>query len=640
MKINSILKWGRYVFPSKKTLLIITISAFFLITNFLITGASNVPNEASQKEIITGTITDITTGEPIIGANIVVKGTTIGVMSDADGKFSIEVPAPDAEIVISYIGYISETLVLKGQNNNIKLAPDITKLDEIVVVGYGTTKKRDISTSIASISSDKLSDRVVTGFNQAIAGKLPGVRVSSTNAAPGGGQSIIIRGIGSINASAAPLYVVDGMPLPDTYNKNEDPINFINTNDIESIEVLKDASATAIYGARASNGVILVTTKRGKKGKPTVNLTASRGVESMMKKMELLSRDEFNQYLEDSRSQAYILEDPYLWDDNRRSWSWNDPYDVRIANWTARNASTNIVGDPKRQRWITVIDEVKNNPNYVDWQDEITRPGVIQEYQLSANGGNESVTYMVSGGYYDQEGLVKSSGYKRFTARANVDLKINKNLKFGINLAPSFETFDRLDRQEGGEGSNSIFWAAITLPPIYTPYDQNGKISYFGTNVTSPYDYNFDSWVNPYSSFQISDISRKMKNITSIYGELTILKGLTFRSEFHSEYSNRIWEYFMPSVVHDRALPYSRSQGSGDRSTRTTWNTQNLLTYTNTFNKHSITSVIGYQSEKIVNRGMFITKYNYMVDELSTLNFSSTLDDLIDGAKPVNTKFP
>src|SRR5690554_1861033 len=258
---------------------------------------------------ITGTVVD-RDGEPLPGVTISVQGTTVGTVSDIDGRYSIVVPE-GGSLVFSFIGFERQVVEVGGRSViNITLNEDTASLDEVVVIGYGTQERRDISTSIASVSSEDLKDRPSTNFAQSIQGKMAGVRIANNNTAPGGGSNIVIRGVSSINASNSPLIVIDGFPIKDGYNKTENPLNSINPADIESIEVLKDASSSAIYGTQAANGVILVTTKKGKSGKPSISISASSGVQSMLNKVKVLNRDQFLQMMDDSRAAAYIIEDP------------------------------------------------------------------------------------------------------------------------------------------------------------------------------------------------------------------------------------------------------------------------------------------------------------------------------------------
>ncbi|NWJ52365.1 MAG: TonB-dependent receptor [Bacteroidetes bacterium] len=566
---------------------------------------------------------------PVPGVKIIEKGTKNITVSDFNGNFSLKVSSSDAVLVFSSIGYSPQEVKVGSQLNMIvKMTDDVRTLEDVVVIGYGTVKKRDVSTSISSVSAKDLKDVVVSNFSQAISGKMAGVKVSTTNAAPGGGSTISIRGVGSINANTSPLFVVDGFPMKDGFDKFQSPLNSINPDDIESIEVLKDASSSAIYGTRAANGVILISTKRGKTGKPTINISMNTGVQEMINKVNVLDRTDFLKYMDDARAQSYINEDPNLGTNNPNAalWKWSDSPATRIANWTkySQFASTMAIPGSLYYRWITVSDTCKNSPYNTNWQNVITRPGKLTDVNVSASGGTENVNYMISGGYFSQDGIVPTSNYNRFSFRANVDVKINDRIKLGLNLAPSFENIGVLSNTEGGNTSNP-FYNALTMPPIWAPTDSNGQPIYYGTNTGGPWDWNMTMGVNPLSQFQKQDKRRTAKNITSLFADIKLLKDLTFRSEFNNQFS--YWEQntYIPSTVPTASLTYSRTQGTNNLTTMLYWSSQNFLTYKKTIGKHDITAMAGYTVDKTENRGDYINKYDFASDAITTLNQATTI---------------
>ncbi len=566
---------------------------------------------------------------PIPGVKIVEKGTKNITVSDMNGNFNLKVSNENAVLVISSIGYATQEVKIGNQVTLvIKMVDDVRKLDDVVVIGYGTIKKRDVSTSISSVTSKDMKDQSVSNFSQAIAGKMAGVRVTTTNAAPGGGSNINIRGVGSINANTSPLYVIDGFPMKDVFDKFQSPLNSINPDDIESIEVLKDASSSAIYGTRAANGVILISTKRGKTGKPTINISMNMGVQEMINKVSVLNSKDFLQYMDDARANAYIIEDPNLGTNNPNAalWKWTDSPATRIANWTKYSQFNTSMSTPGSlyYRWITVSDTCYKSPYNTNWQNAITRPGKITDVSLSATGGTENVSYMVSGSYFKQDGIVPTSNYDRISFRANVDVKINDRIKLGLNLAPSFENLGVLSNTEGGSTTNP-FYSAIALPPIWAPTDSKGNPIYYGTDVNGPWNWNFGFFVNPLSQFQKQDKRRTAKNLTSLFADIKILKNLTFRSEFNNEFS--YWEQntYTPSTVPTTALPYSRTQGTNTTTTMLYWTSQNFLTYKSTFGKHDITAMAGYSIDQTQNRGNYINKYDFASDAIPTLNQATTI---------------
>src|SRR5690606_1466575 len=559
---------------------------------------------------VTGTVVD-SSGQPLPGVTITVQGTTIGTVTDLDGRYTIN--APDGGVLVfSFIGFERQAIEVGGKSIiNVTLNEDTASLDEVVVIGYGTQERRDISTSIASVSSEDLKDRPSTNFAQSIQGKMAGVRITNNNTAPGGGSNIVIRGVSSINASNSPLIVIDGFPIKDGYNKTENPLNAINPADIESIEVLKDASSSAIYGTQAANGVILVTTKKGKSGKPTISVNVSSGVQSMLNKVEVLNRDQFLQMMDDSRAAAYVIEDPNFGTNDPEAplWQWTDSDETRIYNWKNFTQYKEGMQDPYEMfyRWITVTDTTKNSPHNTDWQDVISQVGKVNDIQLSAAGGTDNVTYRVSGGYFNQEGIIKSSGYERFSFRANVDMKMNDWLKMGLMLAPSIENTDVLSNTEGG-ASNNPFYNALALPPIWAPTDENGVPHYYGTESTyeNPWFWNLDFAVNPLMTFKIQDKRKTTKNLATVYGEINLMKGLTFRSELHTQI--RFWErdYFLPSYIPTTEQPFSRSRGINQVTSDFFWNSQNFLTYSRKFDKHNVNAMVGYSVDEAIYKSTYI----------------------------------
>lgn len=562
-------------------------------------------------------------GEKLPGVSVQLKGTTMGTITDTHGKFNIAVPDQNAILVFSYIGYTTKEVVVNGQSIvNVVLTESAAKLDEVVVIGYGTQKRRDVSTAIASVSASEMKDKPVANFAQAIAGKMAGVRIMNSNNAPGGGTNIVIRGMNSINASNDPLIVIDGFPLKDGFDQSENPFNSINTADIESIEVLKDASSSAIYGARAANGVILITTKKGKSGKPTISINLRSGVEKMTNKMDMLNREDFLKFMDDARAQAYVVEDPNFGTNNPEApqWKWTDSDETRLYNW--RNFSSNAAfmgqGGTYYEHWIYVTPETKAQPYNTDWQDVTTRTGKITDIQLSTTGGTENIKYMVSGGYFSQDGIVKSSGYNRFSFRANIELKINRWLKTGLLLSPSIGNTKVMHNMEGA------FFDIVSIPPIYRPYNDNGDPEFLGYIPGDYREWNLPAYSNPLANGMVLDQRRSIKNISTIFGEVSILKDLVFRSEFHTEYRNWERNNFIPGSFPD-AWSVTRSNGLNNITSRLYWNSQNFLTYNKSFGKHVVNGVLGYSAELSTDRSTLIKKYDYPTDQVPTLNQAITI---------------
>lgn len=588
------------------------------------------------ERTLTGTITD-DKGEVLPGVSIVVKGSQRGTISDHNGAYSLSLPDGVVQLVYSFVGYVNQEVTVQNQTTlDITMVVENKALEEVIVVGYGTQKKRDVSTAIASVSSKELKDKPMANFASAMSGKMAGVQIANTNTAPGGGTNIKIRGVGSINASNNPLIVLDGFPLKDGFSKDENPLNSINVSDIESIEVLKDASSSAIYGTQAANGVILITTKKGKSGKPNLSVNFSRGIDRMINKVDVLYGDDFLQYLDDARANAYIVEDPNFGTNNPeiQPWRWTDSPQTRIDNWKKYSSNAPGMAAPGNlfYRWITVSDTIYKMPYNTDWQDVITRTGKVTDLQLSASGGTDNLSYMVSGGYFDQTGIVMNSDYKRFSFRTNIELRLNERIKAGLLLAPTLENSNVLPNLEGSSTSNPIY-NAITMPPIWNPTNENGDPVFYGNTLLDPWDWNFAFYVNPLHLFQKTDERRNFKNRSTLFTEINIVKGLKFRSEFHTEYRQRERQFFNPSSVPTTSQTFSRSQGVHETSNQLYWNSQNFLTYQVELNKHSISAVAGYSAEQTSYRSTYMNKYDYPTDLFPTLNQAITIQNALTDAR-------
>ncbi len=351
--------------------------------------------EAVAEQIVSGTVTD-EGGGALPGVSILVKGTQRGTTTNVEGSYSVVVPDNNAVLVFSYVGYQSQEVAVENRTRlDVSLKIDNKSLDEVVVVGYGTQKRADITGSLASVNAQDIKDIPSPSLDATMTGRMPGVYAAQTTGTPGGGLTVRVRGSGSIGAGNEPLYVIDGFPVTANYNQTSNPLNSINPNDIESIEVLKDASATAIYGSRGSNGVVIVTTKAGKSGKMTVDIDSYVGVQNVVKTIDLMNASEFAQYIKDSRNNAYVDTGGDI----------NTPSD-------------------KRGTIYKILPDLQNPESLgegTNWQKEIYRPAAMRNLQLRIAGGNDRVRFMVSGGYFKQEGVIINSDFERYSFRVNLD---------------------------------------------------------------------------------------------------------------------------------------------------------------------------------------------------------------------------
>lgn len=473
----------------------------------------------TQQEIrqatkrVTGTVTDIN-GEVIIGANIIEKGTTNGVITDIDGNFTIDIPA-NKVIQISYIGYVSQEISIGKQNHiQIVLSEDSKALDEVVVVGYGVMKKRDLTGAISTVKSADISVTGVSSVGHALAGKAAGMYVRQNSAQPGGGLDILIRGAGSINASNNPLYIVDGFPIaeidqPQSGDGKMDAgtqgiLNFLNPNDIESIEVLKDASTTAIYGSRAANGVILITTKRGKEGKAKVSYNANFSYQKYADTYDLLPLNE--------------------WMDQKNKSTWEQwIFDNKVAPWGSKTLEEAIKSPVNGLDYTLPYSEsdIANAGPGTDWLGLITRDGHMQEHNVTVEGGSKETSYRVSFNYFDQKGIVKNSGFKRYTVRSNFDQKIWKIFKLGVNMTLSRLVNDNTQLGSAQFENSGIIRAAVQMGPHIKAYDPE-------TN-TYPINPLLGTQPNPYSLLNNTDKGFTDRLLANAFIEADVIDGLKLR---------------------------------------------------------------------------------------------------------------
>lgn len=398
-------------------------------------------NILAQDKTVTGVVLD-KTGETVIGASVLVKGTTNGTITDVDGNFTLKNVQEDAVLQVSFVGYKAQDVALKGQSNiKVTLEEDTEVLDEVVVIGYGSVKKSSLTGAVAKMDAKSIQDRPLARPETALQGQLAGVSVRSITGEPGADMQIRVRGAASVNANSDPLYVVDGVPMT--------TLSGINPSDIASIEVLKDAASSAIYGSRGSNGVVIVTTQKGKTGKAKVSFNASVGFQTLEKKIDMLNATEWmefrtrwndTQYLIDAKKKG--VTNASILDDNA----------TRLANLGVKAGTDDSYKYVLDERWFNYLSQdMRDSHTYtptseglslLDWQDEFYRTAMVQDYSLSVSGATDNVNYMFSGGYMNQEGLATGTGYERFSFRANVESKINKYISLGINLAPTYIVTD------------------------------------------------------------------------------------------------------------------------------------------------------------------------------------------------------
>jgi TonB-linked SusC/RagA family outer membrane protein len=498
---------------------------------------ANAPFQDARPLSVTGTVR-AADGEMLPGVSILLKGTSTGTVTDVEGRYSIHAPE-NGTLVFSSIGYtLQETPVTGRSVINVTLAEDVHSLQEVVVVGYGTQKKSDLTGSISSISGNEVTLLPTQRVDQALQGRAAGVMVLNTDGAPGGNTTIRVRGMNSINGGNNALIVIDGLQGAD--------LNSINPNDIESIEVLKDASATAIYGSQGANGVILITTKMGKTGKPVISYTYDMGASQQNKKYDLLSAAEYARNIN-----AVVL---------------------------SRNGDR-ITPQPIFSE--AEIEEFERTGG-TDWQDVIYRTAKIQNHQLSLSGANDKVNYLLSGGYLDQEGILLNTSYKRFTLRANVETEINKWAVFGLNWAGSKEITNSTLFGGSTDWPNNPVGAALRFSPTIPVYDENGNYSKGSLFYGNPILWNpLASAVEPLLE------GNTFRNNLNSYLQFQLMKGLTLRVTGGA----RLTEQDNVRFLNNKTFIGLQNNGQGTTTTNSTTYLQNsnILTYDKTIDQHHLT---------------------------------------------------
>lgn len=530
---------------------------------------SAVVNIQQQDKKITGTITD-EKGEPIIGANVVEKGTTNGTVTDIDGKFTLSV-ADNAEIQISYIGYVVKDIPVKNQTSfSIALQEDSQNLDEVVIVGYGTMRKSDLTGSSASVKSDVLEQRTVSSVNQALSGKAAGVNIATNSGRPGGRTTVRIRGSSSISVTNEPLYVVDGVILNvSTLENGASPIDYMNPNDIKSVEILKDASSTAIYGARGANGVVMITTKRGEGvSGASVRYDADFSLGILPRKLDVLNSEEFLR----NEELAYENASKY------------DPIGFSAGNYK----------DPRLKRTDSRLFDKDGKPLYnTDWQDEAIRDAFSQTHQVSVSNNKGGDSYGLSVGYRSEEGLVVESWMKRYSGRFFMDSEVYKWLKVGGSLSYNYQQEKQTDEMGSGgiTVGRQIVEALPIIPVKYADGTWAGNAHYPG----------MEGGNNPVHVATDRDLTIETQSmIGNVYANITIAKGLEFRSMLGANIISQKSKYYGGRELVWISAPNGSASVINNRNN--SWQFENYLTYNNTFAKiHRFTGMAGLSWQHIDN---------------------------------------
>lgn len=513
---------------------------------------------------LTGTILD-GMGEPVIGANVLVKGTTNGVVTDLNGKFSLQVK-PNDILQISYIGYNSQEVAVKGQHTlNITLKEDVESLDEVVVVGYGTMKKKDLTGSVSSVKADELTAFTVANPVQALQGRVPGVVLSQNTGDPSGDYSIRIRGVNSIKGDNSPLYIIDGIPASTAS---------INTYDIESMEILKDASATAIYGSRGANGVVMITTKKGKSGKAKVSYDFEYGFQKQIKKLDLMDAQEWARFYNEYLVNAEILE-------------------------TAPFSEADITAMGKG----------------MDWQKEFFQNAPIMNHNINVSGGTDDLKYFVSGSAMTKDGLIPNSYYNKYNLRSSLDMTMSKMITASVSMG--YSMINQMNQSDGGgNGGSSMIGAAYSASPNFYPYDENGDYKY----LRSWYSWSSHEIKNPLCMAYESTY-KTVTNLTNINAALNFnpIKGLSIRTSFGLEGSDARYDGYTT-----KKYIYKNNTADVNHKRSTNIINEDIVTYDFSLNNiHSFNVMGGFTYQQNVYKSIAASGNTFLSDVQETNNLSS-----------------
>ncbi|MEE4197158.1 MAG: TonB-dependent receptor [Bacteroidales bacterium] len=525
-----------------------------------------IDHSSQQTKKVVGTVLD-ENGSPIPGVNVFVKGTTIGTVTDLEGNYTIQVPSGEVVLVFSFVGFRTfEVKVGEQAVINVTLYEETTQLDEIVVIGYGSSSKKLLTSSIASVNSEDIENNISAGIESALQGKTSGVMINQNSGTPGAAATVQIRGISSISAGTQPLYVVDGIPITSgnygQINMEGQDINAladINPNNIKSISVLKDASAAAIYGARAGNGVILIETKTGADGDTKFEFNSYYGLQEVYKRLELLNAEDFKDYI------------------------------VELG-----------------------VNPSEYDPDTdTDWLDEVLRTAPISNYELSASGANENTKFYISGRYFNQDGVVLGTAYEKYNGRVNIDYAVNDKFDLGAKISTNYSVNDRV---RGDQSVNGVLPNAVSTPPVYPVKDELGNYAITGW------------WDNPVAIGEsVTNQAKSFRNISNIYGTYDIIKGLTFKNQWGFDYYSLREKRFEPNFVKSAR----NDNGVGvDAATEVFKLTQqSTLTYiTSIQNNHNFNFLLGYSFEKWDENSSYILGTQFPSNETRDLDVAAIID--------------
>ena len=596
-----VLKAGIIKFP-----LIITLSFLLSLINVLAVNAGIPARKAGsaaeellqQQQQLTGTVTDASTGELLPGVNVVIEGTVIGATTDMNGKFSLQTPAQNAVVVFSFIGYTTSKVTYTGQTSlSIKLEPDVTKLEEIIVTGYSVEKKKDIIGSVSVINTDEMLQTNNASVGGQLQGRATGIIVTS-DGSPSGASKIRIRGFGSFG-QADPLYIIDGVPA------TSDAFNNLNPNDVESIQVLKDAASASVYGARAANGVLVISTKKGKIGGAKISVDSYTGINYVSSKdfPDLLNTQEYGEYWWLASQGAGLTPTHAQYGSDAVP---NVPEYIKAGTYTGaaleamRTSNPTLFAsatDPENYNFIT--NQIIKSAD-TDWFDEVFNPAALSNIQLSASGGSDVGTYSISMNYLTQDQTANTYAYyKRYTTRANSSFNVNRNIKLGENLQVTYTN-------SSGNGSAGSAWNMNPILPVWDiKGNPTGGAAAGLSQATNPIAANWRNRFNKNNNFGV---------FGNIYADLTFLKDFVARTSFGIDYSNGN-SFSLSQQTYENAQNTSATSVSRNMSWGSAWTWTNTLTYSKSFGDHAVKLLVGSEAINTYSDNLSGSRQDYDVND-------------------------
>lgn len=569
------------VCPQRKVFNVLRSSFFLSLLLFFSTNVLGEPAKGSGLNnrlnvvSVSGTVLD-EKGNGIPGVTITLRGTQNGTTSDEKGFFTITVPDKKSVLRFSYVGYETQELPAEPILT-VRLAVSQGNLNNVVVIGYGTQQQRKVTGSISTLQAKQLEDQPVGQFAQKLQGRIPGVQISQATGQPGGGMAIRIRGAASINAGNSPLYVIDGFPIVGD-------INNINPNEIESFSILKGSSATSLYGSRAANGVVLITTKTAKQGQTNVSVSASNGITAVPQKGRavLMNSKEFLQF------EKEIYEDKAIYE-----------------NYTG--------GVPE----LYQHPEQWTGPD-TDWYDVIIRKGAVRNYDITVSSGKEKFNTATTVGYYDEKGSIINTGYQRFSLRSNNEYRVSDAIRVGVNVAPSYQTSQNFNT----DGNGAMIYQVLSTPPIFSPYekDAEGKLP---LSFSGPGLFSQPNWYRVFT--ESKNRTKSIRLLSNAYAEIDFLKDFRFKTSVSIDVLNSNRNEWNPSTVgSSNSIPPKRATAAYNTQTYYSWLTENVLNYTKSIGDHHIDALVGYSAQNFRQENNLLTGTDFPDDAVPWIDAAAT----------------